>query len=298
MSSPLFVVNPASGGGKGQRTWTELCARHRSLAGERSIEERDAEAAASALDRELEGGVDRVIAIGGDGTAHLVVNRLLKSGRANDISFGLIPAGTGSDLARTLGLPKDPDLALLRARGEASRRVDVIEVAPVRGERLFVVNVLSLGLSGVAVEMLNRLEKKSSSSYIRGALAAIRSYRPAPCRIFVDGDLFYDSKILLLAVANGKAFGKGMKIAPEALIDDGLLDVVAIRPAPFWELLFQFPRLFLGTHLRSRIVTWKKGREVRFELGGELPRFDLDGEDLPPESFTARILPGALEVLG
>lgn len=296
LTLPIFVVNPGSGGGKGIRIWRELCADRPELSSYKVISEANGVAAAKALDRLLEGPVDRLIAVGGDGTAHLTVNRLLEKGRGNDVGFGLIPAGTGSDLARALSLPKTPHAALERALQSDGRRIDVLEILFDGGSRRFVVNVLSLGLSGVVVEMLNRLDKKTSTSYIRGALAAIRSYRPAPCRIFVDDDLFYDGDLLLLAIANGKAFGKGMKIAPEALLDDGLMDIVAICPAPFWKLMLQFPKIFIGTHLNSSIVTWKKGRKARFELRVELPRFDLDGEDLPPESFTARSLPRALKV--
>ena len=107
----------------------------------------------------------------------------------------------------------------------------------------------------------------------------------------VDGELWHDGGVFLLAVANGRSFGKGMRIAPRAEVDDGLADLVLVRPLPGWQVPLQLPRLYLGRHLGSPYVDWRRARRVRLEPAGGLPPFDLDGETLPSGAGRVRTPP-------
>ena len=122
-------------------------------------------------------------------------------------------------------------------------------------------------------------------------------YRPVRCRVVVDGEAWYEGDILVLAIANGACFGRGMRIAPQAQLDDGLADVVLVGGVPRWQLALRLPQLYRGTHLESRYVRWRRGRDVRFEPLAPLPPFDLDGECFASAAARFTVLPGALRVL-
>jgi diacylglycerol kinase (ATP) len=245
----------------------------------------------------LDQGADRLIVVGGDGSLHLVGNLLLERDLGRDVSIGLMPVGTGSDFARTLGIPKDHRRALDRALGAQPRPLDALQLRTDDGRRRFVLNVASAGISGPVDEAVNAIPGRGKAAYLVATLGALRRYRPAPCRVVVDGDLWHEGGILLLAVANGSSFGRGMKIAPRASVDDGEADIVLIRPVANWQLIFRLPQIYLGTHLDSSLVRWGRGRTVRLEPLGEVPPFDLDGEVFPSAAADITLLPGALRIL-
>ena len=297
MQGTLFLVNPQAGSGRAGRIWDELRAAMPEIAAADAIVAADPEAAGRELDRRLAGPVERVISIGGDGSIHLAVNRLLRSGR-HDIPLGLVPAGTGSDLARTLGLPRDPKKALDRALTAVPRPIDVIEVETDAGDRRYVLNVASAGISGRVDELVNAQPKRSATAFLTATLRALGSYRPFACRVEADGEPWVEGGVFVLAVANGRSFGKGMRIAPRAEVDDGLADVVLVRPMPRWQIPLRMPRIYLGTHLDQPMVAWRRARRVRLEAAGPFPPFDVDGEVMPSGSATFTVLAGALRFLG
>lgn len=298
MKGTLFLVNSLAGSGRAGRVWNELRATVPDLAAADSILVANAEEAGRELGRRLREPVERLIAIGGDGSVHLAVNLLIRSGRHRDISLGLVPAGTGSDLARTLRLPLNPRKALDRALSAEPRPIDVIEVAPDAGERRYVLNVASAGISGLVDELVNAQPKRSSVAFLSATLRALGSYRPFACRVEADGEPWYEGEVFVLAVANGRSFGKGMRIAPQAQVDDGLADLVLVRPMARWQLPLRMPRVYLGAHLDRPSVSWRRARTVRLEAAGPFPPFDVDGEVMPSGSATFTVLPGALRFLG
>ncbi len=117
------------------------------------------------------------------------------------------------------------------------------------------------------------------------------------CRVFVDGALWHEEKVLLVAVANGETFGNGMRIAPGARPDDGEIDVVLIGPVPRWQLPFRLPQIYFGTHLGTRYVRAGRAHRVRLEPLTPLPPFDLDGEVFDSAPCDITVLPGALRFL-
>ncbi len=151
MKTTTVLVNPAAGGGRAGRIWERLLAAEPALADAHEIRTTDAEAGRVELARRLAAGTQRVLSVGGDGTAHLVVNAVLEAGRGEDVAIGLVPAGTGTDLARGLGLPLDPRAALRRVLAAEPRPLDALRLEVEGGERRFAVNCVAAGMAGALV---------------------------------------------------------------------------------------------------------------------------------------------------
>ena len=299
MSRVVALVNPTAGGGRGAQRWRRS---RRNLPDAASILEilaEDAEASRERL-RELlaQGDIERVLAVGGDGTAHLVANVLLEQPPETRPIFGLVPAGTGSDLARGLKLPRRPQEALLRALEAPAAPLDAIALETDDGRRRHVLNIASGGLSGAVVKILEASPQRGQLSYLLSTLRGLWSYTPATCRVLADGQEIHRGDLFLAAVANGRFFGKGMPVAPDAVTDDGLLDLVIVPPVPRWKLPLRLPLFFLGRHVQLPAVIWQRAREIRLEPEGTFPPFELDGELFTAGSATLRIVPGALRIAG
>jgi diacylglycerol kinase (ATP) len=160
-----------------------------------------------------------------------------------------------------------------------------------------VLNVASAGISGGVARRINAMPVRRPTVYLTEALRAVVRYRPFAGRVTVDGELFHDGGIYLLAVANGPSFGKGMKVAPQARVDDGQADVVVVKALPAWRVPFELPRLYLGNLLSSSKVAWCRGRRVSLEPAGVVPPLEIDGETLPGAATDFEILPGVLRFL-
>lgn len=294
----VVLVNASAGGGRSRRVWERLLRRMPEVRAARWVLADGAEEARQELREELRKDARAVVAIGGDGTAHLAANAILEAGRGGDVGFGLVPAGTGSDLARCLGVPRRPEAAMWQALESPPRPIDVLEILTDRGERRFVTNIASAGVSGAAGAAASSMPNRGGATYVLTALRELLRYEPAPCRITVDGEELFDGSFFLAVVANGHCFGNGVKIAPDAQLDDGLADVVVVPQIPLWHVPYRLPQILTGRHVRLPFVRTRRGRVVRFEPRGELPPYEADGEILPGGPATVRVLPGALRILG
>ncbi len=296
MSRTLFVMNPTAGGGRAVAVRNRILKQSPDLKDDDWIEGRNAAEAEQKLRARLaDPDVRRVIAIGGDGTAHGVAQWLLDEGVADRIAFGLVPAGTGSDFARHLGLPKDPEQSLRQVLEAEPRPIDAIGIETDSGVRAYCLNIASAGLSGAVDLAVNAAPEHGS--YLLATIKALITYRPMPCRVEVDDQLLTEEPFFVVAMANGSFFGKGMKVAPDARIDDGLLDVVLVPPVPLWQLPVRLPQFLTGRHAHLPQVRNLKAKKVRIEPPEDFFPFDLDGETLSSEPTTFRILPGALRLL-
>lgn len=305
----VVLVNPAAGSGRARRIWQRLLRSAPELGAARRILASSAEACRQELDACLSedclsGGclsedIDAIVAVGGDGTAHLVVDGLLRSGQAERVALGLIPGGTGSDLARCLGLPKNPVDAWRRIQTSRPQPIDALEICTDGSPRRYGINIASAGATGAAGEKISALSRRGPLIYLLTALKALAKYRPIPCRVTVDGVVLHVEGFFVVAVANGQAFGQGMWVAPEATVDDGLADIVVVPPFPLWKLPVRVPQFYLGRHLKWPEVRTAQGRTVRFEPlepRGPMPAFEVDGETLPSGPVTIQILPGAIRL--
>jgi diacylglycerol kinase (ATP) len=213
-------------------------------------------------------------AVGGDGVASAVAGVAARTGRR----FAVVPTGAGNDFARALGMPVKRPLDVLTVLG--SGRDAVVDLGRVNGRPF--TTVAATGFDAEANRWANSVTSLSGTPlYVAAVVRTLATYRPRPFRLTVDATS-YELDAWLLATANGPAYGGGMRIAPEAGLDDGLLDVVVIGPLSVPRFLLSFPRVFGGTHVQHPAVSCFRGTHVRIEpLDGELDVY-ADGERVGP----------------
>jgi diacylglycerol kinase (ATP) len=298
VSGLVVFVNENSGRGRARWLLDRLREREARLHHAVVVSAPTAATARAELDRALDAGPERVVIFGGDGTVHLVANKVLDRGQGADVTLGLVPAGTGSDFSRALQIPRVIFRAMARALDGAPVRVDALRVVTDDGASGHAINVASAGISGMVDEEVNAIRRRGTISYLAATLRALNRYRNVPCRVTVDGARWHEGPMLLLAVANGRCFGNGMRIAPHASPHDGLADVVLVGPVPRAQLPFRLPQIYLGTHLATRFVRYQQAREVRLEPLAPLPPLDLDGETMASGAVTISVEPGVLRFAG
>ena len=288
---PLFVVNPSAGGGRAARLLDPIRAAARSHGGEVVCTERRGHAdhlARQAASQRF----DAVVGVGGDGTLNEVANGLL--GGESPLPLGAIPGGTGNDFVRSLGLPSDPLAALRVVWSGAEREIDLGRC----GERIFL-NAAGVGFDARVARTAQRFPralKVGTVPYVAGVLLELVRNTAHPMRLELD-DRQVEQRLLMVAVANGTFYGGGMMICPNAVRDDGLLDVCTVGDMPRHEVLRLLPKVFSGGHVGHPMVQLFRTREVRIECaaGSEI---QLDGELVGRLPAVFRAAPRALRVLG
>jgi diacylglycerol kinase family enzyme len=246
--------------------------------------------------------------MGGDGTFHDAMNALLRDDGAlapsDATTFAVIPAGTGSDLAaRGLGIPAGAEALARWLAAAAPKPFDLgrLEYLDRRGGRatMLFTNIASCGISGRVDELVGAGPRwlTGKASYLVATGRAIAGWTHCPVRVRVDGATVYEGKSMTFAVCNGRSFGGGMLIAPDADPSDGVFEVVGLGDMGVGDVLKNFPKIYAGTHLGAPKVTSARGAVVEIEsTRGDVP-LDIDGEapGTLPARFTA--LPGAVRVL-
>ncbi|MCA1594541.1 MAG: diacylglycerol kinase family lipid kinase [Acidobacteria bacterium] len=308
-SLPLVIVNPASAGGATGDAWPGIAGQLRRHFGPFSCAfTRRSRDAVEIARREASAGRRLIIACGGDGTISEVANGILLSGV--DAELGILPSGTGGDFRRTLKIPtRAADAALALRNGQARRidagRVSFINDAGVEESRYFL-NVASFGMGGAVVKRVkeNFLLPAGSARLLGGRLsfaaAAVETaltFSKPSVRVRLDEGPESDLVVANFCVANARYFGGGMRVAPEAKVNDGLFDVVAIGDLSPLSILANSYRVYLGTHLGMRDVRHARARRVtaRAASSNEV-ELEVDGELAGRLPARFEILPGALLV--
>lgn len=298
MDDVLFVINPLAANGRADRVWEQLAARHPALQRAAVVRTADPFAATRLLKERLKPSIRRVVAIGGDGTLHHTANVLLSLPTPRERSLGVVPAGTGSDLACGLRLSHRPVDALSLALDGQDVDLDVIRLAGADEVR-FAVNVASAGLSVAVVTAVNGRCRRGTMAYLGAALSALRHEEPLSVRVVADGELWFEGPLILLALANGSRFGRGMRIAPDARADDGLMGLVAVEPVALGRLLPWLPTLYAGWHYAAPFVRHRAARVVRVEtLDAGHARMEADGDLSLRLPVDVSVVPGALRLRG
>ncbi len=283
-----LITNPTSGKGKG------LVARDLALgrlreAGlvVRSLAGRDADEALDLSRQCVADGVAALVVCGGDGMVHLGLQAVAGTGTP----LGIVPAGTGNDVARYFDLPRgDAVAAAERVIAGRRRTIDLAR----SGERYFA-TVLAAGFDAIVNERANRMSwPKGQMRYNIATLAELRTFSPLSYVLELDG-AEHQVDAMLVAVGNGPSFGGGLRITHGASLDDGYLDVVVIRPMSKAKLVRTYPKLFKGTHVTVPEYEHHRVRSVTVAARGIVAY--ADGERFGALPLTVECVPGALTVL-
>jgi YegS/Rv2252/BmrU family lipid kinase len=297
------IVNPRAGRGISAPRWAAMAPALARVLGELDSAFTTAPGDAAAIARrEAAAGRRLIIAFGGDGTLSEAGDGILAAGGAAEL--GLIPRGTGGDFRRMLQLPLDPIEAAQRIRDGRSRLIDAGRARYVAHDgrpavRHFV-NVASFGFSSAVASRANASPKPfgARTAFLGATLRSLVSYRNTDVWLATDGNARLRRRVLLVAAGNGCYFGAGMKICPDARLDDGALDVIVIVDFSRLEVLREVRRLYDGSHLRLEKLSSLRARRLEaapVDPAAVIP-LELDGETPGRLPATFEILPGALRV--
>lgn len=294
-----FLVNPASGGGAAPEAVVPVARRLRDHGASVEVTYSPGPEAARSLVAEAVARGDVVVSVGGDGMLSSIAGAVSRLGG----TLGIVPAGRGNDFARMLGLPQDPlaqaDVLLAGQR----RTIDLIAYDSVTGGRIVAGSVYA-GVDARAAEIVDRARfVPKFAQYPLAAVRALATYTPARYHLTIDGTA-HDVEAATVVVANSGYYGKGMRIAPAAVLDDGLLDIIVIEAASKRALMRSLPTVYDGAHVDRDEVHVFTGREVTLTATSRRPvPVGGDGEGLgvlpapPAAPATVSVLPGALTVI-
>lgn len=286
-----LLVNPTAGKGRAAGVVDLVTERLRAGGVDTEVVAgRDAAEAADLARAAVDEGVSALIAVGGDGMMHLV----LQAVAGTTTPMGIIPAGTGNDLAAALELPRGDVAAatdvILRALRDGGRTIDAVRA----GGGWFAC-VLGAGFDSRVNDRANRMTwPRGRMRYNRAMLAELRVFRPLPFTITADGQT-WETEAMLVAVGNAVSYGAGMKVCPDADVADGLLDLTILGPVSKPEFLRTFPKVYSGTHKAHPAVTMLRARSVTLTCQGVTAY--ADGEYLADLPITCDVQPRALHVL-
>lgn len=301
------IVNPNSQGGKLGRRWAMVSEIiQRAFPFDAAITAQPGDATLLAREA-LRQGAERIVAIGGDGTVNEVVNGFFdEAGTAirPEATFALIPFGTGGDFRRSIGLPTELVDAVAVAAKNVTKTIDIGRLAYTRSDgtpatRMFA-NITSFGVSGVVDKLVNESGKKLGRlSFMLATARATWGYTNKRVELTFDGQHRVEATISTVAVANGKYFGGAMMVAPDAELDDGLFDVIAMGDLGFGDLLASGRKIYKGTHLAMDKVTARRATTVTAEPidASDEVLLDVDGENLGRLPATFTIVPQALRLV-
>ena len=293
----VVIVNPLSAGGGTGETWPQIASDLRSQFGSfQAVFTKQRGDAATLASEAARKGAKLIIACGGDGTISEVANGILSSGK--DAELGILPSGTGGDFRRTLEIPsRARDAARVLRKGRSVRidvgRVSYTDEDGADATRYFV-GVASCGMSTKVIERVKADEVSFVSALLKTAM------RNAPVRLVVQLDDSHERHLVVsnLCIANARYFGGGMKIAPDAKLTDGKLDVISIGDLSAMKLFTSAPRVYTGSHLSMPEVSHALARKITVRAADRAAEvlLEVDGELPGRLPATFQIVPGALRV--
>jgi YegS/Rv2252/BmrU family lipid kinase len=301
MPHAKVIINPVAGASSTRRKWPRISRLLKHIGLSFDYEYTEGVGHAMELARTAASdGYRYLVAVGGDGTVNEVANGILHSADASSMALGVISTGTGSDFARSMGLPRhyvnacsalthgrkaliDVGIAEFRHKGQTQQR--------------YFVNAAGIGFDAAVVESTERLPKFFGGTvpYVFGLLRTLIGYRN-PSVVVRVGDKVEKTRVVMVAVANGSYLGGGMYVAPDAKLNDYLFDVMIVRDMGKFALLRAFPRVYKGTHVTHPKVVMGKAAEVTVE-SPERILVHADGELLGEGPVSFRLMPAALSIM-
>lgn len=291
-----LVANPEAGRGRGVRHASQAAAALTAAAVPcRLLLPASAEEATRVARTAQEAGARAVVACGGDGTVHAVLQAMVGS----PVPMGILAGGSGDDVAANLDFATGHAATVVAALVDLvtdgrTRQVDVARATAADGTTRAFLGVMSTGFDSSVNERANRMPRLAGQRYNVAMLRELASFQPLDYEVHVDGVPVRGAG-MLVSVGNGPRFGGGMRVCPDARVDDGLLDVTWLGPIPTGSFLRLFPRVYRGTHVDHPSVSTYRARSLRIAAPGQVAY--ADGERVGPLPVTVEVEPGALRVL-
>jgi diacylglycerol kinase (ATP) len=311
MMKTLAVINPRSAGGKTGRDTETIARRLSDVTGNLTVALTQGPMDAARLtSHALRDGFGRVVAVGGDGTINEVVNGFFSNGIAinPEAEFALLNTGTGGDFRKTFDIDAGFDASLARIAEGNVRRIDVGHLSYLTddgqtGRRHFA-NIASFGMSGDVMHRVNRATQikrwTGRFAFTWGSLVSMLKYKAKPVRLKVDNVFDDVVSVSTCAVCNGQFFGGGMRVAPDASPDDGMLDVIVIGDAPKKDIMRSMNQIYTGAHINNPNVKVLRGRSVIATpveaTAGEPVFLEVDGETPGKLPAMFEVMPKALKI--
>ncbi len=259
----VFIVNTNAGNGKAIIAWNrvEVILKQRKIPYIYQLTTSSEEASNFVRDHVVLKPYDKLIVVGGDGTVQSILSEIVE----RPLSIGIIPTGSGNDFARSMGVPLQVDLALEYILSGSARKMDILFT-----DGRYCMTIIGVGLDGMVAKVVNEAWYKrwlqkiglADWSYILGFVSVLFRYKPGEVSICLDDQVYPFTQVWLVAVANFPYYGGGMKVCPEALMDDGLLDICVVHNISRLKLLLVFSKVFKGNHTTHPAVTMLRGKEV------------------------------------
>lgn len=304
-SSWIVIVNPKAGSGRGLKDWPVISNQmYNSKLDFTCIFTEHKYHAVELTVKAVNDGYRNIVAVGGDGTIHEVVNGIFiqKCVATTDISLAVIPTGTGNDWIRMFGISKTYSEAV---RSLVEKRTVLQDVAKVRfyetlvNHTRYMANVAGVGYDAVVNLAYNNLKdngKYGKWLYLRSSLRKFLGYRSKKFRILVDGSEFYYGMVFSGAVGIGKYNGGGMKQTPYAVFDDGLMDLTVIKKMSKYKIIRNFKSLFTGNIYDVKEVLHAQAKSI--EIISEPPtRIEIDGEAVGASPLSFELVPHGIRVV-
>ena len=286
-----IIVNPIAGKGRSARYRQIIEERLRAKNIPHRFHETRSPGDGSRIARQLTASEKQecfdIVAMGGDGTLHEVLNGIADPSK---VRLGIIPCGSGNDFAAVAGIPATAEGALDALLGCEARFTDYLECGGIRG-----INAIGTGIDVEILRRYNRMKLlKGSAAYLTSLVLTLFSYR---AKRFTEqrAEELRSHNALIACVGNGQRIGGGIPVCPEAVIDDGLMDIVIVDDIPRRGIPGGFVRLMKGEILRLPTTTFRRDSRLRLESDGLLP-IQIDGEIYEGLPFDVRVISGALRV--
>ncbi len=298
------IVNPHSANCSTRKQWPGIAEEIRKNIGEFDWEFTPGPNTAPELTkRALKEGYEMIVGVGGDGTNNEIINGFFEAEQAinPEAVYAMICRGTGSDLIKTLGIPRDPARAARVLAGNETRRIDLGRMSfrdhQGREARRYFINITSFGIGGEVDERVNRTTKAFGGrvSFLYGSIRAYFSYENKSVNIEIDNDSQGESKVFNVAVANGQYFGGGMRVAPRARLDDELFDIVIMGDLSFLESVRMGRMIYKGEHIGLPKIESFRGKKLS-ATSEQRVLLDVDGEQPGMLPVSVEIIPGAIRV--
>lgn len=287
----LYIINPASG----KKNASDLIRKIEQFSVDNSIDysiaiSKKNDGITEVVKKELASkAYTDIIAVGGDGTIIEILNGIDE----HPVSLGIIPMGTGNDFARSVNIPQNVDEALNIIRQGKTKQLDIGNVNGIK-----FMNSSGIGIDGKIISITRNIKKMipGSLAYLISTIMSVATFKAFNVKIELDNETINET-CLLIAIGNGRYFGGGMKITPQAELDNGTFQICIVKDVPKYLFLKIFPKVYHGNHTQVDQVIMRKSRTIHIEIEGENLPVSADGNLVSQTPAEISIVPRSINVI-